>query len=262
MPDAAIAAPLAPVTRTVAGVLAVLLVDHQPQHRAWAWLRLMRGPAGLRGTPGLRFAKVMGSGEDGGFSLRPSGTHQGLLCLFDDVAQAQSFLDGPVADGYRQRARQWWSGLMAVTSSRGSWDGCGWGVTPAATLAAAGVSPVPVAGEPIAVLTRASIRPYKAASFWRRSPRTERAIAEAEGCDLAMGLGEAPLLRQCTFSLWRDEAAMTAYAHSGAHGDAVRAAYRDGFFSESMFVRMRVLRRQGHWPAHAAAAPVREAAHV
>ncbi len=249
MSESATAPAIAPVTRTVTGVLAVLLVDHQPQHRAWAWLRLVRGPAGLRGTPGLRFAKVMGSGEDGGFSLRPSGTHQGLLCLFDDVAQAQSFLDGPVADGYRQRARQWWSGLMSVTSSRGSWDGCGWGVTPAATLAAAGVSPAPVAGEPIAVLTRASIRPYKAASFWRRSPRTERAIAEAEGCDLAMGLGEAPLLRQCTFSVWRDMPSMIAFAQTGAHGRAAESAWREGHFSESLFVRMRLLASAGDWPA-------------
>ena len=113
---------------------------------------------------------------------------------------------------------------MSVTSSRGSWDGCGWGVTPAATLAAAGVSPAPVAGEPIAVLTRASIRPYKAASFWRRSPRTERAIAEAEGCDLAMGLGEAPLLRQCTFSVWRDTESMDSYARHGSHQQAIAAA--------------------------------------
>ncbi len=254
MPDAATAAPLAPVTRTVAGVLAVLLVDHQPQHRAWAWLRLMRGPAGLRGTPGLRFSKVMGSGEDGGFSLRPSSTHQGLLCLFDDLAQARAFLDGPVAEGYRQRARQWWSGLMSITSSRGSWDGCAWGVTPAAALTEAGVAAAPAAGEPIAVLTRASIRPYKAASFWRRSPRTERALAEAEGCDLAMGLGEAPLLRQCTFSVWRDMPSMIAFAQTGAHGRAAESAWREGHFSESLFVRMRLLASAGDWSAPA---PVR-----
>lgn len=253
MPDAATATDLTPATRTVAGVLAVLLVDHLPQHRAWAWLRLARGPAGLRGTPGLRFAKVMGSGEDGGFSLRPSGTHQGLLCLFDDLDQARAFLDGPVADAYRQRARQWWSGLMSVSSSRGSWDGCAWGVTPAAALGSASVL---AAGEPIAVLTRASIRPYKAASFWRRSPRTERAIAEAEGCDLAMGLGEAPLLRQCTFSVWRDMPSMIAFAQTGAHGRAAESAWREGHFSESLFVRMRLLASAGDWPA-----PVRADGH-
>lgn len=255
-----------PVTRTVTGVLAVLLVDHQPQHRAWAWLRLARGSAALRGTPGLLFSKVMGSGEDGGFSLRPSGTHQGLVALFETQAQAQAFFDGPIVEGYRQRARQWWSGLMAVSSARGSWDGISWAATPDKSLRAGSdpqaqgvlADPTPReapgsvaygdAGLPLAILTRASIRPKKAVSFWRRAPRTEQALAEAEGCQLAIGLGEAPLLRQCTFSVWRDLAAMTAYAHSGAHGRAAQSAWREGHFSESMFVRMTLLASAGDWP--------------
>ncbi len=148
---------------------------------------------------------------------------------------------------------------MSVASARGSWDGCAWGVTPPAALGVdanlpdAGAAVAPQAGEPIAVLTRASIRPYKAASFWRRSPRTERALAEAEGCDLAMGLGEAPLLRQCTFSVWRDMPSMIAFAQSGAHGRAAESAWREGHFSETLFVRMRLLASAGHWPAPAPA---------
>jgi hypothetical protein len=64
---------------------------------------------------------------------------------------------------------------------------------------------------------------------------------------MAMGLGEAPLVRQCTFSLWKDTPSMITYAHSGAHQEAIQAAYKSDFFSESMFVRMRVLRRKGEW---------------
>jgi spheroidene monooxygenase len=40
---------------------------------------------------------------------------------------------------------------------------------------------------------------------------------------------------------------MVDYAHTGAHQQAIAAAYKNDFFSESMFVRMRVLRRQGQW---------------
>lgn len=252
--------------REVTGVLAVLLVDHQPRHRAWAWLRLVQGTAPLRELPGLRFAKVMGSGEGGGFRLRPSTTHQGLLCLFDTRAQAQAFLDSPQADAYRERAQVWWSGLMAVSSSRGSWDGCGWGITPqsALTPASAGASvgasaaseaapEADVDSEPVVVITRASIRPSKAMSFWRRAPGTERALAESPGCQIAIGLGEAPLLRQCTFSVWRNLAAMTDYARGGAHGRAAQFAWREGHFSESMFVRMRLLSSAGTWPQPGAA---------
>ena len=66
-------------------------------------------------------------------------------------------------------------------------------------------------------------------------------------CLLAMGLGEAPLLRQATFSLWDSAAAMDAYARTGAHLDAIRAAWKHQFFSESMFVRFVPLQLQGQW---------------
>ena len=41
---------------------------------------------------------------------------------------------------------------------------------------------------------------------------------------------------------------MLQYAHTGAHQQAIAAAYKHNFFSESMFARMRVLRRHGEWP--------------
>ena len=109
------------------------------------------------------------------------------------------------------------------------------------------VTAAPVAGGPVASLTRASIRPHKALAFWRRSPPAEAALERAEGCLLAMGLGEAPLLRQATFSVWESQAAMNAYARSGAHQEAIRAAYGQGHFSESMFVRFALLQFSGCW---------------
>jgi spheroidene monooxygenase len=62
-----------------------------------------------------------------------------------------------------------------------------------------------------------------------------------------MGLGEAPVLRQCTFSLWKDTESMVNYAHQGAHMRAIAAAQKHGFFTESMFVRMQVLHMRGLW---------------
>jgi spheroidene monooxygenase len=69
----------------------------------------------------------------------------------------------------------------------------------------------------------------------------------APGCLLAVGLGEAPILRQATFSLWESQAAMDAYARSGPHLQAIRAANAGGWFSESMFVRFLPLVVQGCW---------------
>ena len=77
------------------------------------------------------------------------------------------------------------------------------------------------------------------------APPAQASLEAAPGCLLAVGLGEAPLLRQATFSIWDSVQAMEAYARSGAHLDAIRAAHRGGFFSESMFVRFVPVARAG-----------------
>ena len=58
---------------------------------------------------------------------------------------------------------------------------------------------------------------------------------------------------------------MVGYAQSGAHHAAIQAAYKHGFFTESMFVRMRVLAMNGQWQGRDYAAygtPVMEVAHA
>jgi spheroidene monooxygenase len=93
-------------------------------------------------------------------------------------------------------------------------------------------------------------------AFWRYAPAAQADLGQAPGCLLAMGLGEAPLVRQCTFSLWQDTAAMLDYAHKGAHQVASAAAYKHQFFSESLFVRMQVLQMAGVWQGRSFDAPI------
>jgi spheroidene monooxygenase len=238
------------VNTDVSGVVVVVLVDYLRQYRSWGWMRLVAGPAAIKQVPGLLFAKVMGSGHDGGFGLRPSASHQGWVCLFDTHAHARAFLAGSHVMAYRERAREYWTGLMAVGSSRGLWDGQAWEASPAWEVDAATPGAVTATQRPapvLATLTRASIRAASAMSFWRHAPAAQDSLGQAQGCLLAMGLGEAPLIRQCTFSLWQDTQAMLDYAHQGAHQSAIQAAYKQDFFSESLFVRMQVLRMQGQW---------------
>lgn len=229
------------------GLVVVALADYHPRHKAWGWLRLAQGGRELSKVPGLCFAKIMGSGHGGGFSLRPSGTHQGLIAVLDDAANAQAFLQGPQLQAMRERSRQFWTGLMSIDSARGAWDGKTWSATPERCLASHAPQLPDGARRPLAVITRASIRPAQALTFWRHAPASQRALQSAPGCMLAMGLGEAPLLRQCTFSLWRNTASMEAYARGGAHGRAAQAAWQKDFFSESLFLRMRLLSHEGHW---------------
>jgi len=231
------APPAATAVRVAGRVAGGVLADFRSDARLWAWSRLVQGGRALRGVPGLGFAKVLGSGCGGGFGLRPSATHQGLFLVFDEEAAARSFIDrSPLLGGYAGHARELCVMMLRASSSKGSWSGAA--VEPSIEAPRSG---------PIAALTRASIRPAHALAFWRQSPAAERSLAASPGCLLAAGLGEAPLLRQATFSLWSGTAAMDGYARSGAHQQAIRAAYAAGYFSESMFVRFAPLVMRGTW---------------
>lgn len=222
----------------------VMLSDIAPRARLWGWTAFLLSRFPLRSVRGLRFAKVMGSGRDGGFGLVPSLSRQGMFLAFDDDAAIDTFLDAhPLPRAFQDHSREWACVRLRALSSRGSWSGRQpFGGTQAA---------VPPPGVAIAALTRASIRVARAASFWRHAPPSEAALAEADGCLLAAGLGEAPLLRQATFSLWRDAAAMNGYARRGAHQAAIAASLAHGYFSESMFVRFAPYAARGRWHGRA-----------
>ena len=218
-------------------VVVLVLTAWRPEALAWGFMRLVLGDRPLRHTPGLVFSRLMGSGQEGGFVLRPGLDHHGLFMLFDEEAAADRFIEhSSVLAGYRVHARECCVLKMRATSCRGTWSGRS--IRP--TRAAPGQGPV-------AALTRGSVRLSRLWPFWRHSPATQASVAHAPGCELAMGLGEAPLLRQATFSLWRDQAAMDAYARSGPHLQAIQAASQGRHLSESMFVRFVPIAIQGTW---------------
>ena len=218
-------------------MIVLLLAELARGSLLWGWSRIVLRGWPLRDVAGLRFAKALGSGQRGGFGLKPSLSRQGLFAVFDGDAAADAFADASaIVAAYRAHAAELCLVKLRATSCRGSWGG-----------QCIGVSAQAEAGLPVASLTRASIRPLKALRFWSRSPPAEAALERAEGCLLAMGLGEAPLLRQATFSVWENQAAMDAYARSGAHQDAIRASMQGDWFSESMFVRFVPLQINGRW---------------
>jgi spheroidene monooxygenase len=157
--------------------------------------------------------------------------------VFDDDDSAERFInDSTLMRGYRDHSREFFAVKLRAFSSRGSWSGATLPVTAAA----------PEHG-PIAALTRASIRPSLARDFWRQAPLTQRSLDSAQGCVFSAGVGEAPLLRQATFTMWESIAHMDAYARSGAHLDAIKLAKLNNYFSESMFVRFAPYGARGVW---------------
>jgi heme-degrading monooxygenase HmoA len=218
-------------------VVVLLLADIVQTSRWWGWWRIVQGSAALRSVPGLLFAKLLGSGHEGGFGLKPSASRQGLFALFDSTQAADDFVaHAQWVQQYQQRSAEFCCVKLQTWSCRGTWDGF--------CLGAPATEPT---HGPVAALTRASIKLSKVPAFWRHAPPSERALEGVQGCQLAVGLGEAPLLRQATFSIWDSVADMNAYARTGAHLQAIQAAAEHGYFAESMFARFVPLKVQGQW---------------
>lgn len=239
MPHTPTSSPATPLVapQSAKGQVAVfLLADIDPTHRLWGYARFVVQRFAMRGVRGLVMSKVMGSGDGGGFGLKPSSSRQALFCLFTDEDSADLFLKSSKAQAYERRSQEFCSAKLRAYSCKGTWSGQSIAVT----------ASVPEGG-PIATLTRASIRPMSALRFWRMQPASEVSLNAASGCLLATGVGEAPFFRQATFSLWVNTAAMDAYARTGAHLAAIRAAHDGAFFSESMFARFVPCSLTGSW---------------
>lgn len=111
------------------------------------------------------------------------------------------------------------------------------------------VEPFPVLADaadgPVAVLTRASLRVRQVRRFYADVPSIATEVTAASP-RLAFGFGEAPLLRQGTFSVWDSPAAISAFRREArAHAAAMRATPQIGWYAEELFARLSVVDATG-----------------
>ena len=213
----------------------------RPGQRRWGLAQMGTSPRVLRRVPGLRFFQLLGSGAANGFGALPNLDRYSLLAVWETAEAATAFFQAhPLWADYQRRSRETWGADLAPLRSHGLWDNVNpFDYQPEAALAAE-------ADGPVAVLTRASIRLRRAWRFWGYVEPTSRALAEAPGVQLAIGLGELPLVRQATFSIWESAAAMQQYAYRDArHREVIQLTRREGWYGEELFARFRVLSSRG-----------------
>jgi hypothetical protein len=96
----------------------------------------------------------------------------------------------------------------------------------------------------VAVLTRARIKWSQALRFWWNVPGASRHLDQLPDLMYRKGVGELPLVEQATLSVWRNAEALDAFAYrSREHAPMVRKTREYGWYSEEMFLRMKVLTR-------------------
>lgn len=191
----------------------------------------------LRGTDGLRFWKLLGTGDGRTFTVRDADPYRwGLLTTWDDARAAAAFGASRTARGWDRIATERLVVTMRPLASRGTWAGH----TPFGDPA-----PRRVDG-PVASITRARIRTRKALTFWRAVPPVSADLHRVDGLRLAVGIGEAPVGLQGTFSLWSGAEALTEFAHRrNPHLDAIRRTGEEDWYAEELFARFEVLDVEG-----------------
>ncbi|PRY15699.1 spheroidene monooxygenase [Pontibacter ummariensis] len=209
-------------------------------HLRWGLAQMGTSVPKLSQLPGLQFFKLLGSGHGKGFSLKPNFRRYGLLCTWETEEAADNFFrHGDLLEEYRQHTHEIWTVKLHPYQSHGQWDG----KEPFSPALAEKHLPGPVA-----VLTRASINWRALPSFWRFVPQTSRSLEQAKGLLCSIGVGELPLVRQATFSVWETEDAMKAYAYQNEHHQEVmRRTRAENWYKEELFARFKPLNSQGTW---------------
>ena len=209
-----------------------------PGARIWALTQMLFARFAMRRLTDVGFWKLFGSGTGEGFTPVPNTSVYAILTTWPSVEAARKNLDrAQPFRRYRRRAVEHWTVFLSTSAARGQWDR---------------QSPFqpghPQAGQPLAALTRATIRPRILMQFWRHVPSISQAIGSDRNVAFKIGLGEVPWFQQVTFSIWPDTESMARFARKdGPHARAIRAVREGRWFAEELYARFHIVDQTGSW---------------
>lgn len=190
----------------------------------------------------IPFYKLMGCGKNGVFSLQADWKQWALLTygpvdrIEDYQKWKESYYGSFISKWWTFCGCETWTIILEPVLSHGTWSGKSFHAE-AAPFAAY---------EPLAVLTRATIKPLKAYGFWKNVVPIQKQITDIPGLAFSVGFGEMPLFRQATFSIWQDQESMKAFAYSKTkHKEVVKQTREQQWYAEEMFTRFRIVQTAG-----------------
>lgn len=187
----------------------------------------------LRSSSNVGFFKSLGTGK--GETFTPMDANPLRWGLIAEVNDIDAFDNSFVIRQWRRNSTSEFRAVIEAISSHGKW---------------AGYEPfVPSVKEwdgQVIAITRARIAWLQNLRFWRAVPPVTASLKSAPGLVAAIGIGEAPIGLQGTFSIWESPTALRNFAYRGdAHNAAIEATKKYNWYSEELFSRFAVRDMRG-----------------
>ena len=182
----------------------------------------------LSRSKNVGFYKSLGTGK--GETFTPADANSLRWGLIAQVHDLEAFNQSLVVKRWRTRSVEEFRAILEPISSHGKWAGKEPFVASATNW-----------DGPVVAITRARIKWHQNFRFWRSVPPVTMSLKSAPGLVAAIGIGEAPIGLQGTFSLWESSAAIREFAYKGAaHQKAIADTATYNWYSEELFARCAV----------------------
>ena len=203
----------------------------------FAFISMARDRGRLRRSQGVHFAKMLGTGTGENFTPSDADLSRWGALVVIDEAQLDSFDSNAVIAGWKKRSVSEVRLVLDPIAAHGLWSRSNpfdWSHTPAVDAK-------------VVAITRARIKWLQNFRFWSAVPPVSTELHQSPGLVAAIGIGEAPIGLQGTFSLWESGKALRDFAYKGsAHQGAIEATHRFNWYAEELFSRFAVRHMRGH----------------
>ncbi len=189
----------------------------------------------LKRLPGVSFVKLLGTGKGESFTPKDADPYRWGALVTIQKDNLDNLDKSKVVRGWQRIAKKEYRVILKPISVHGLWSG---------------KQPFEVEkfdwNGKIAAITRARIVWRKNLIFWRAVPPVTISLHQSPGLINAIGIGEAPIGLQGTFSLWESAAQLRDFAYKGqAHTQAIKATEENKWYSEELFSRFAVVQERG-----------------
>lgn len=189
----------------------------------------------LKKIPGTTFIKLLGTGKGETFTPKDADQFRWGILVTINEDKLDKLEKSLVLKLWRKISSNEYRAILKPISSHGYWSG----------KQPFEVEKFEWSGKIVAI-TRARIVWRKNFQFWRAVPPVTLSLHQSQGLLAAIGIGEAPIGLQGTFSIWESGAALREFAYKGnAHVEAIKATESNKWYSEELFARFAVIAEQG-----------------